>query len=247
MWRPTLVKLGKVAVAAVFLSASTSANACLFPCLWGWGWGGYYPPMYSAPAYAPAYSPGPCGPSGCSPCGPSGCSSFYSPQACCAPCGASCTPCGTGCSPCGAGGCPGGNCGVNYAGDMSPQADKGPTKADDKRTYRPGDRGKTSTGGMPDDDFVPPAKGGANGGTGPGDPFVPPTSPASTEAGTGTGEQPPAPMGDEVLPGAKVMQIAPLRTRTIARAQYRVPRVARLYVAPETRWLPASESRLVQR
>ncbi|MFO1092948.1 MAG: hypothetical protein U0992_06500 [Planctomycetaceae bacterium] len=33
MWRPTLVKLGKAAVAAVFLSASTSANACLFPCL----------------------------------------------------------------------------------------------------------------------------------------------------------------------------------------------------------------------
>lgn len=258
MWHPSPVKLGKVLVAVVFFSVSTSANACLFPCLWGWGWGGYYPPpMYAAPAYgygAPMYAPSPCGAGGCSPCGPGGCSSFYSPQACCAPCGTGCSPCGTGCSPCGtgcspcgAGGCATGNCGVNYNGDMTPQADRGPTNAQDKQTYDPADKNKTSTSGMPEDDF-----GAVNRGTGGapgkgGDPFVQPTTPAGTPAGTGTEEKPPAPMDEKSIPNAKPVQFSPSRSRTIARAQYRVPRIARLHVVPETRWLPASEGRIVQR
>lgn len=237
MWRLSPTKIGRWVVAGVVLSATTSAQACLFPCLWGWG--GYYapPPMYGAPVYgAPVYAP--------SPCGPGGCSTYYAPQACCAPCGIGCAPCGSACSPCGPGGCPGGNCGVNYGADMSPKPDNGPTKA---RTYTEPDDQKpnSATGGMPDDDFEPVKRGsgGAAGSADGPDPFVPP----STPAGSGGTQPPPTPMDEEVLPGANPVHISPLRSRTIARAQYRVPRVARLQVAPETKWFPASEGRIARR
>lgn len=232
MWRPSLTNLGRWVVAGAVLSATASAQACLFPCLWGWG--GYYapPPVYSAPMYgAPVYAP--------SPCGPGGCSTYYAPQACCAPCSVACAPCGPG-------GCPGGNCGVNYSADMTPKPDSGPTRA---RTYTGEDDAKKSNSGMPEDDFGPVQResGGAAGSADGPDPFVPPSTPAGTEGGSGETQPPPTPMDEEVLPGANPVHISPLRSRTIARAQYRIPRVARLQVAPETKWLPATESRIVRR
>lgn len=239
MSSPSLASLGKVLVAGVLLTATTNVEACLFPCFWGWG-GGYYapPPMYAAPMYGgPAYAP--------SPCGPGGCGAYYGPQACCAPCG---TNCG-----CGPGGCASGACGANYSSDMTPQPDKRPTP----RTYtEPGTSGSpSSTSGM-DDDFEPstrePAQHGADGPETNLDPFKPPTG-AGTGAGTGSGasDAPPpveaTPIGDVIAPMEMGLRVKPVRQRTIARAQYRAPRVARFDVQPEPGRFSIAESRLVTR
>jgi hypothetical protein len=55
------------------------------------------------------------------------------------------------------------------------------------------------------------------------------------------------PIDDRDLPQEMGLEVSPLRTRTLARAQYRLPRVARLQVEPQTRWLGVTEDRLVQR
>ncbi|MBL8852264.1 MAG: hypothetical protein JNG89_21505 [Planctomycetaceae bacterium] len=242
MWSPSLASMGKVVVAGVLLTATTNVEACLFPCFWGWGGGYAPPPMYAAPMYGgPAYAPSPCGPGGCSPCGPGGCSSYYGPQACCA-------PCGTGCSPCGPGGCANGACGANYSSDMTPQPDNRPTP----RTYTgESPSGQTSTSGMPDDDFEA-TQHGADGPDTENDPFKKPNqgagagaAPANTDAPMPGGAA--EPMPESILPQEMGLQVSPLRMRTLARAQYRIPRVARFDVTPEPARFSIAESRLARR
>jgi len=226
MWCPSLRSAGKVAVAGMLLLTAGNAEACLFPCLWGGG-GGYYAPapMYGAPVYGgPAYAPSPCGPGGC---GPGGCSSYYGPTACCSPCGGGCSPCGAGCSTCSGGACDSGNCGVNYSSNLNPTPDRGRTK---EKTYSPNPAEQPPTpADMEEDDFLPPAHGG--------------------DGATGGATSSPAaqPMPDAALPDKMTLHVLPVRQRTNVRAQYRVPRVARLQVSPQTDWLPVAEGRLARR
>lgn len=235
MWCPSLSGMGKAAVAALLLFTAGTVEACLFPCFWGWG--GYYapPPVYAAPVYgAPVYAPSPCGPGGCSPCGPGGCSTFYGPIASCSTC------CDTGCSPCSGPGCVGGNCAANYGTDLTPTPDRGRPS----RTYsEPAESEKPPTpADMENDDFQPPLRNGATstGGTGNSasgpDPF--PSENAAPAA---------EPVPEDILPDLSTLRVLPTRYRTDVHAQYRLPRVARLQVAPRTDWLPVAEGRLARR
>lgn len=229
MWRPSVASVCKLLSVAMLLGTAAPAEACLFP----WFWGGYYAPppaYYGPPAYGgPAYAP--------SPCGPGGCSSYYAPQTCCA-------PCGVGCSPCGAGGCASGNCGVDYSSNLSPQPDDRPTPSE--KTYadppQPG-----SVDGMPDDDFGPTQRGTGGAGEQP-DPFIDPITPEGIITPEDADPAPVQPMGDEAIPGAAPVQFIPIRQRTFAQARYRVPRVARLHVEPQTTpWMTPAVSRLAKR
>lgn len=240
MWCPSRSSVGQAAVAGMLLFTAGTAEACLFPCLFGWG--GYYgpPPMYAAPAYgAPAYAPSPCGPGGCSPCGPGGCSSYYGPTASCSNC------CDTGCSPCSGTACAGGNCGVNYGSDLKPTPDQGRPE----RTYsEPGASEKPPTpADMEDDDFKEPLRNGSpstegagTSGTGVADPF-----PAGSAAESAAPAAEPVP--ENILPDMSTLRVLPTRFRTDVHAQYRLPRVARLQIAPRTDWLPVAEGRLARR
>jgi hypothetical protein len=223
MWHPSLGTMCRLLAAGALLGTAATADACLFPCFWGWG--GFYapPPVYAAPVYAPApvFAPVP------GPCGPGGCGTFYGPQACC--------------DPCGAGGCASGNCGVSYAGDLTPQPDSGPRRA---RTYADPDNG-ASTSDVPEDDFSPTQRGSGESGTRT-DPFNPPRT---GEGSQSTEPPPPAqPMEEDAIPGAEPVLYTPVRQRTLARARYRLPHVARLHVAPlPNRDSPISQTRLVNR
>jgi hypothetical protein len=97
-------------------------------------------------------------------------------------------------------------------------------------------------GDMPEDDFRPPVREGEAGAAGAGaaaDRF-PPT-------GAGNATPPAEPMPDNIVPGDMTFHVLPVRQRTAVRAQYRVPRVARLQVEPQTEWQRVAEGRLARR
>jgi hypothetical protein len=54
-------------------------------------------------------------------------------------------------------------------------------------------------------------------------------------------------MPDDIVPGKTTLHVQPVRQRTDVRAQYRIPRVARLQVAPATEWQRVAEGRLAKR
>jgi hypothetical protein len=104
---------------------------------------------------------------------------------------------------------------------------------------------------MPDDDFGP-TQHGADGPDTDNDPFKKPNQGAGDGAGTGNTDAPPPagaaqPMPESILPSEMGLRVAPLRTRTVARAQYRVPHVARFDVTPEPGRFSIAESRLATR
>ncbi len=215
--------------AVILVLWSQSADACLFP----WWW--WQPP--ASPGYGAYYGPS----YGGSCCSSGGCG-VYRPafSSACSPCGA-CNPCG--CSPCSTGGCATG-CGVNYypEGKAEPEPDP-----DVNRTFATeGDRGDEGQGAetadpvLPTDDFGPtrrvdpddPSAGIET------DPFTPPTTPMGEK---GAGDSDPAPLSPEILGDGVTMNVSPVRTRVLLRAQYGAPQIARRFVAPEAPWVPVRD------
>jgi hypothetical protein len=99
-------------------------------------------------------------------------------------------------------------------------------------------------GKMPEDDFRPPVREGEAG----GESAVKKDDPFKPGAGGAVESTPAAePMPDDVVPENKTLHVLPVRQRTVVRAQYRVPRVARLQVAPQTEWQRVGEGRLARR
>lgn len=231
-----------VCAGAIVFGISAPSSACWFPFCWH----GYptYQPAYPA-YYGPVYGSS-CG-SSCSPCGAGGCGvrTFYGPLSGCSACGCApcaCSPCGIGCSPCGDG------CGVDagYAPNADPVPDAG---ADAGGQGRQTFAEEESTGGvtedppMPapgDDDFVPADRGDTDGtdGTDPFPDFERPVLPMESGDGEDAGPQPLENLEDERV----TLRVTPTRQRVRAEARYRVPRMVRLEVVPESPWQPHHEA-----
>ena len=229
-------------VMAVVFCMSAPSAACWFPFCWQSRQA--YRPVYYAPVYRPAFR------SGCSPCGSGGCGvqSYYG--AACSPCSPGCAPCQVGCTSCGGIGCSacGNGCDVGYAADAGPVPDNG-----DRQTYAPEDPEETTeeatseeAGGEAtdevdmsapgDDDFGPVEREESDAGDDPFPDFERPVLPLGTDDDEESGPQP-LDLDEENV----TLRVLPTRHRVRAEARYRVPRLVRLEVAPESPWRSMGE------
>jgi hypothetical protein len=124
---------------------------------------------------------------------------------------------------------------------MEPTPDHG--QSNEKKTYSPEPKDQPPIpmpADMPEDEFRPPVREGEGASDGAGGSS---TSSNPSPAGTTPAAEP---MPESILPDSATLHVLPVRQRTAVRAQYRVPRVARLHVAPSEGW-GLAEGRLAKR